>query len=80
MAETSDDDVMARLRVLIRDFESIKERMGRAFERYDTDGLHIESFVRYSTKLWLAAEKTVAEELKAPKFKPLVKSLSEYKI
>jgi hypothetical protein len=83
VAQMSDEDVMARLRVLVRDFELIKERMGRAFERYNTDGLHIESFVRYSTKLWLATEKIVEEERKASKFKasrPLVKDLSEYKI
>jgi hypothetical protein len=82
VAETPDEDVMARLRVLVRDFDSIKYQMSRAFERYNTDGLHIESFVRYSTKLWLAAEKRLEEERKASKLKASNhrKSLSDMKI
>jgi hypothetical protein len=48
VAQMSDEDIMARLRILVRDFESIKERMGRAFQQYNTDGLLIESFVRYT--------------------------------
>ena len=31
--------------------------MGEAFMGYNSDGLLIESFVRYGTKLWLAAER-----------------------
>jgi hypothetical protein len=79
VAETPDEDVMARLRVLVRDFEWIKEQMGRAFRRYNTDALLIESFVRYSTKLWLAVEKRLAEK-KFETSLPPKKSLSEYKI
>jgi hypothetical protein len=49
LTEMSDENLMARLRVLVRDFEFIKDRMGRAFERYNADGLLIESFARFST-------------------------------
>ncbi len=40
----------------------VTERMGPAFMKYNRDGLLIESFVRYGTKLWLAAGKKLAEQ------------------
>ena len=75
VAETPDEDVMARLRLLVGDLSWLSERMGTAFMQYNTDGLLIQSFVRYSTKLWLATENRLAEKREASKSK-----LSEYKI
>ena len=66
---------MARLRLLAGDFSWLRERMGPAFMRYNTDGLLIQSFVRYGTKLWLATENKLAER-EASKSKP-VRDLSE---
>jgi hypothetical protein len=62
VAQRSDEDVRARLRLLAGDLESLSERMGPTFMRYNRDGLLIESFARYSTKLWLAAGKEMAEQ------------------
>ena len=53
---------MARLRVLVSDFDYISEQMGPAFRRYNADGLLIESFVQFSTKLWLAAERILKDQ------------------
>jgi hypothetical protein len=74
---------MARLRLLAGDLEWLSERMSGRFMRYNSEGLLIESFVRYGTKLWLAAEKRLAEERQAKSLAslwPKPPSLSDYKI
>ena len=47
---------------------------------YNTDGLLIQSFVRYGTKLWLAAESRLAEKRKAKSLASQRPSLADYKI
>jgi len=79
----ADEEVMARLRLLAGDLEWLRERMSHRFMDYNSDGLLIESFVRYGTKLWLAAEKRLAQERQLLKFQasqPRVKSLKDYDI
>ena len=80
VAKASDEDVIARLRLLAGDLEWLRERMGDAFMGYNSDGLLIESFVRYGKKLWLAAEKRLAEERKAKSLASQRPSLANYKI
>src|SRR5262245_44196943 len=81
VTELSDEDVMDRLRALAGDLEWLRERMGHRFMEYNSDGLLIESFVRYGTKLWLAVEKRLTEERKHKSLasqRPQ-KSLSDYR-
>jgi hypothetical protein len=79
LADMSDEDLLNRLRLLVGDLEWLRERMGDAFMQYNTDGLLIESFVRYGKRLWLATAKRLAEERQRLNFRPK-KSLKDFAV
>jgi len=80
IAQRSDEDIRARLRLLAGNLDWLSERMSPVFMRYNSDGLLIESFVRYSKRLWLAAGKKLAEKRNPLLVQSQAPSLKDYDI